>query len=1114
MSFLAGVVAFFTWVGEAIVGYFAGMSVTSVITNLIVSWALDEMLSESFEDQHKGTLLNKSSNNAPIPVIYGGPRKIGGVRSFVGASGTDNTHLWVVLTLAEGEIESIDDIYIDDVLLDSNSKHWSDTVITKYTGTDSQTADAALVAANIGWTTNHRLRGLAYIVCKFTWNRDIFGSIPTVHAVVKGKKVYDPRNSTTAYSNNPALCLRDYLTNSRYGKGLPTASIDDTLFSTAATKCETQVTPYSGAATQDLFACSMVLNTDKSLIQNTRELISGCRGLMPYQAGKFGLIIEDEKTGSAVFAFDETHIISGITIESEKKSTKYNRVIISFVNPDKNWATDTIDWPAVGSTAHNTYMTEDSNTDLVGRLSLPTITNIYTAIDIAELVVKRSRAGLKVVMECTSEALECQVGDIVTITHSTPGWTTKEFRVMLTSLNPGGTVTLNLIEHQDNIYPWGTKTQEASQPSTNLPDPFSVAAPTNLAVNVGTSNYLVQTDGAIIVRAQVAWTASVDQFVERYIVQWKYAADSVYANDVISTSSSAYIAGFKTGETIDVRVKSVSTVGVSSAWLISTGTSVTAYGGVPGVPTGFTATAKQGAIELSWTNPTDTDFAYVEINRHTSNSQAGSSLFLKTSNTGLIDQVGEATTRYYWARAFNRSAIASAWTSVASATSSSYPVAAAVDPTMTHTGLVYYASNQASAPATPSASSYNFATGAMTSLTSNWSITPPVLDIGQTGKYWASRWAVEETVSGGGTGTPTFQTAIAQFTFDGVVKFTNSTSVTDGTNTVTTSGLLASGDAAADINANVTTIDGGKITTGTVTADYVTANISLSAPTITGGYIRAGTGTTANGYAFELTNLGGVEATYIDAQQVHAQNSKWPTLTSIFGECATTSTNVAVYGLVGSGTASTSAHGVRGVNNYVTGGRIATSGLIGAANGFDFYADGAGTNYGPFTGAHDCLVANANTVSIGDLVVDIACIARRGLSNTLFSVEVSSQANQAACIGVAVSDNGPLANQVPAVYSDGYTDEGIQIISSDYALVKNDYKLMAVNAVGEGQINVTGEGGNLTAGDLIVASSTPGKGMKQADDFVRGYTVAKVRETVSFDSPGEVKLAACIYLCG
>jgi len=781
-------------------------------------------------------------------------------------------------------------------------------------------------------------------------------------------------------------------------------------------------------------------------------------------------------------------------IESEKKSTKYNRVVITYPNPNKNWQTDTVDWPVVGSTAHNDYMSEDSNVDLIGRLSLPTITNFYTASDIAELVVKRSRAGLKVAIQCTSEAIKCQVGDVVSITHSTPDWSAKEFRVMLTSLKSDGTVTLNLIEHQDNIYPWGTKTQEASQPSTNLPDPFSVVAPTSLAVNTGSSNYLVQADGAIIVRANVTWTASVDQFVNQYVIQWKYAADSVYANEVTTSANSAYISGFKTGESIDVRVKAVSSIGVSSAWLIVSATTITAHATAPAVPTGLTATAKQGAIELSWTNPTDTDFAYVEINRHTSNSQGASSLFAKTSNTTIIDQVGEATTRYYWARSFNRSSVASAWTSVVSATSSSYPAAA--DPKMTHTGLVYYDTNQATAPATPSASSYAFSTGAMTSLTSGWSITPPVLNIGQSGKYWSSRWAVEETVSAGGTGTPIFQTAVAQFTFDGVVTFTNSSSVSDGTNTVSVAGLLGSGSAATDINANATTIDGGKIT-----SNSILANVKL----------QAGTGSTPSGKAFEVNSAGVVWTDGIIGGIFSGNNLNVSTASAVTG--TTRQAHPALFGQVPSNHASTSAHGIRGTNFYAVGSRVQTSGLIGAANGFDFYAEGAGSNYGPFTGAHDCLVANDETVSMGDLVVDVSCIARRGFSNTIFSVEASSSPNQAAVLGVIVANNGALSDRKPAAFIEEMTEDGI-VMSSDYDTVKNSYQLMAVNAVGEGQIKVIGEGGDLVAGDLIVTSSTTGKGMKQSDDIVRGKTVARSREAISFSSSTEIKTVACIYLCG
>ena len=48
------------------------------------------------------------------------------------------------------------------------------------------------------------------------------------------------------------------------------------------------------------------------------------------------------------------------------------------------------------------------------------------------------------------------VGDVVTVTHTTPGWTAKEFIVRSISLNSDGTCSLTCIEHNDAIYAWDT----------------------------------------------------------------------------------------------------------------------------------------------------------------------------------------------------------------------------------------------------------------------------------------------------------------------------------------------------------------------------------------------------------------------------------------------------------------------------------------------------------------------------------------------------------------------------------------------------------------------------------------------------------------------------------
>ena len=87
---------------------------------LFVAWALKPDVPEiedfgttQFDDFEKGLLINKASNDANIPVVYG-ERLVGGTRVFLETSGTDNTYLYMNIAMAEGEISSIEQILIND----------------------------------------------------------------------------------------------------------------------------------------------------------------------------------------------------------------------------------------------------------------------------------------------------------------------------------------------------------------------------------------------------------------------------------------------------------------------------------------------------------------------------------------------------------------------------------------------------------------------------------------------------------------------------------------------------------------------------------------------------------------------------------------------------------------------------------------------------------------------------------------------------------------------------------------------------------------------------------------------------------------------------------------
>jgi len=187
-------------------------------------------------------------------------------------------------------------------------------------------------------------------------------------------------------------------------------------------------------------------------------------------------------------------------------------------------------------------------------------------------------------------------------------------------------------------------------------------------------------------------------------------------------------------------------------------------------------------------------------------------------------------------------------------------------------------------------------------------------------------------------------------------------------------------------------------------------------------------------------------------------------------------------------------------------GGVAFIAVTSANGGYAGYA-AVGT-WSPFTGSHDGLIVIGTDVDSGDIMIDSEIVVTK-VSDSLTIVTKSATPNQLGAIGAFVSQR-PLLAGVPAALM----DNGVIVDPAYIDTLAETYNNTVINGVGEGAVNCCGEGGDIAIGDLIVTSSTAGKGMKQADDIVRSYSVARAREAVTFSSPTEVKLVACIYLCG
>ena len=606
---------------------------------------ISERLEEMRQNVAKGVLVNRAGATEQLPVVYG-KRRLGGIKVFAATTGSNNEYLHIVYAICEGQVSNsglrlfVNDEYVsintfsgdvDDV----SSPYYGLLRAKFHTGTDSQAADSDLVAEVDEWTTAHKLSGVCYCYIRFKWdnNNRAFGGMPRVHFQIDGKQVYDPRTSSTAYSNNPALCIYDYLTNTRYGRGLATSAIDIDSIIAAANYCDEQVTPFSGATwTHNRYECDTVIDTDRTIVENLRILLQSCRGYLPFVAGQFQLILDKPETPS--FTFDQSNILGALNIDNSGRRTRYNRVTVTFTDAAQKrngngTYSDTSESfrENISVTESSSFLAEDNGLRLEKELRLDSVTNGYRAFAHAEMVMRQSRKGITVSFAATLEAFSVSVGQVVLVTHPTPGWTDKPFRCASITLHDDATLSVVLTEYDSAVYNLALPSEAVSATDTSLPNPNIVLAPTNIGVASGDAQLLLGSDGTIITRAKVTWTPSADAYVSSYDVEFKKSADTEWipaASPKGQAASEIYIVGVTDGVAYDFRVRARNTNDAVSSWITQSNHTVIGKTARPGDVTTFSVTElANGTRQLDWTlTSPPADLAGYEI-RYSSDTGAG-----------------------------------------------------------------------------------------------------------------------------------------------------------------------------------------------------------------------------------------------------------------------------------------------------------------------------------------------------------------------------------------------------------------------------------------------------------------------------------------------------------
>ena len=239
-----------TIVASAIASSFATSFAISLAGSVALS-ALSGKPSGSFGAQgasvvNRDQMVKQAITNRRV--IYG-TSKVSGPLVFMETT-ENNKYLHLVIALASHEITNIPSIYIEDDRISSfdgngdvTSGDYANKVRVKFhLGAADQVADATLVSESGGkWTNDHKLSGIAYIYVRLEFDQDVFpNGIPNISAMVSRQKKFMMLGmSTTHFSTNPALCIRDYLLDTDYGLGVSTSEINNASFiEAAANECD------------------------------------------------------------------------------------------------------------------------------------------------------------------------------------------------------------------------------------------------------------------------------------------------------------------------------------------------------------------------------------------------------------------------------------------------------------------------------------------------------------------------------------------------------------------------------------------------------------------------------------------------------------------------------------------------------------------------------------------------------------------------------------------------------------------------------------------------------------------------------------------------------------
>lgn len=558
-----------------------------------------------------------SAHNGVVSTLAATPMAYGG-----------GTWLHQIITLAGHQIDYVEAVYLDKRQVTFGATPdgrwgtgiWANRVfMAMQLGSTTQEAQPDLSGQlPTIWTSNHRQRGCAGVYLLLVWDQNLFPEgYPEIEFLVKGKLCYDPRTLTTVWTQNAALIVADFLVDTKLGLGVSYSDIDETALISAANTCDEAVSLAAGG-TEARYTINGVYDLSRSPQETLQELLAAMGGDVVYEGGKWYIYAAVYRTPT--LSFNESDIRGEISVNTHvSRSDSFNGVRGTFVSPTDNY--NETDLPAV---TNATYLSEDGGQNVWLDLALNFVTSKTQGQRLMKIELERVRQGISVTIPFKLRGLLLRTNDNVFLNISRLGWVNKVFEVrqMDIVIESDGVMGVDVVlrENASGIFDWnnGMETNYDLAANTSLPDPTSVAAPSNLVLSSGTSELYVRNDGTVQTRLHLTWTASPSEFVQfggSYEIQFKRTSDATWGNSysVPGVQTNHYILDVQDGVSYDVRIRAVNTLAYASSWVTVTGHVVIGKTAPPADVTGFTATVDDNGIQFNWNQIADPDRFQYEI---------------------------------------------------------------------------------------------------------------------------------------------------------------------------------------------------------------------------------------------------------------------------------------------------------------------------------------------------------------------------------------------------------------------------------------------------------------------------------------------------------------------